>query len=225
MTSCVGAWSDKASEFYALTVDSNEHISCRQLIGKFERRFKFTELPETARITFHNAIQAVDESLDEWADRRLTGFEATKELSEQFMAQQAILRFCHGAANREAGEQVANMRPNSMDGALDKMKWAIHTHNLDRASKFYWINRNCFFRNQGVIWRKNPKTWIRAVTGSSSPSKRRHAPQSQCATSRSPGRGAYNKARQGEILLAPDVTGYFHIHSFLRRVRSVEEGV
>ncbi len=53
----------KASEFYALTMDTNEWISYRQLMANFERQFGFSELPETARVTVHNAHQSVDEPL------------------------------------------------------------------------------------------------------------------------------------------------------------------
>ncbi|KAH3707173.1 hypothetical protein DPMN_066570 [Dreissena polymorpha] len=35
-----------------------------------------------------------------------------------------------GAKEREAGEQVINQRPVSTKQAIDKLKWAIHTHGL-----------------------------------------------------------------------------------------------
>ncbi|KAH3707438.1 hypothetical protein DPMN_066844 [Dreissena polymorpha] len=35
-----------------------------------------------------------------------------------------------GAKEREAGEQVINQRPVSIEQAIDKLKWAIHTHGL-----------------------------------------------------------------------------------------------
>jgi hypothetical protein len=71
-----------------------------------------------------------DEPLDDWADRVVTlATKAFRELPEDYMYKQAVLRFCHGCADKEAGEQVANCRPVSMEDAIDRVKWAIHTHN------------------------------------------------------------------------------------------------
>ncbi|KAH3841276.1 hypothetical protein DPMN_114735 [Dreissena polymorpha] len=44
------------------------------------------------------------------------------------MYRQAVLRFCHGCSNKEAGEMAANARPSTMEAAVDKVKWAVHTH-------------------------------------------------------------------------------------------------
>ncbi len=121
----------KASEFYTLVLDVEHDLPYRDLITKMERRFGFRELPETLMMSFNNTKQEAEESLDEWADRVLTlAMKAFRTLPERYMSNQCILRFCHGALNKEAGENVANLRPVNLEDALDRMKWAIHTHNM-----------------------------------------------------------------------------------------------
>ncbi|KAH3695604.1 hypothetical protein DPMN_083061 [Dreissena polymorpha] len=44
------------------------------------------------------------------------------------MYRQAVLRFCHGCFNKEAGEMAANARLSTMEAAVDNVKWAVHTH-------------------------------------------------------------------------------------------------
>ena len=121
----------KASDFYVLHTEGPTAVDFDQLVRKFERRFGLRELPETALISFNNAKQSPDESLDGWADRVLTlASSAFKQLPEDYTSQQVIIKFCHGCLDREAGEHVANMRPSSIDEALDRVKWAIYNHKL-----------------------------------------------------------------------------------------------
>ncbi|KAH3794884.1 hypothetical protein DPMN_148422 [Dreissena polymorpha] len=53
---------------------------------------------------------------------------AFRDLPEDYMYSQVIQRFCHGCINKEAGEVAANARPSTMEAAVDKVKWAVHTH-------------------------------------------------------------------------------------------------
>ncbi|KAH3816074.1 hypothetical protein DPMN_117582 [Dreissena polymorpha] len=46
------------------------------------------------------------------------------------MNEQVVLRFCHGLNDKEAGDNVANTRPKAIEEAIDKVKWAVHTHGL-----------------------------------------------------------------------------------------------
>ena len=46
------------------------------------------------------------------------------------MNEQVLLRFCHGLNDKEAGENVAHMRPKSIEEAIDKFKWAVDSHGL-----------------------------------------------------------------------------------------------
>lgn len=120
----------KASEFYANLCDRDGDMEYYDIVRRFEKRFGFTELPETAIVGFNNARQSSTESLHDWADRIVSlATEAFRNLPEDYMWSQAVLRFCHGCADKEAGEIAANARPKSMDQAIDQVKWAIHTHS------------------------------------------------------------------------------------------------
>ena len=120
----------KANDFFANIVESYDNLEFFDIVKKFEKRFGYQDLPETATVAFNTARQEAEEDLDDWADRVMTlATKAFRDLPEDYMYKQAILRFCHGCNNKEAGEQVANFRPPTMEVAVDKVKWAIHTHN------------------------------------------------------------------------------------------------
>ena len=122
---------EKASDFYATHIaDQCEVLEYFDIVKKFEKRFGFQELPETATIAFNTAHQKPDEGLDDWADRIVElAMKAYRDLPEEYAYKQAILRFCLGCTNKEAGEAAANKRPTSMGEAIDSVKWAIHTHS------------------------------------------------------------------------------------------------
>ena len=120
----------KASEYYALLEESNTDLEYFDLLKKFERRFGFKEIPETAQISFQSSRQSSDEVLDDWADRVMNlATMAFRNLPDEYMYQQAILRFCHGCVDKDAGESVANTRPITMEDAIDRVKWAVHTRS------------------------------------------------------------------------------------------------
>ena len=43
------------------------------------------------------------------------------------MHQQAVIRFCKGAANKEAGSYAFNIQPKNIEEAIDKLR--LHQHN------------------------------------------------------------------------------------------------
>ncbi|KAH3844350.1 hypothetical protein DPMN_086608 [Dreissena polymorpha] len=87
------------------------------------------KLLEMAKVTFLSARQAENESVDDWADRVCTlAGNAYRDLSEEYVLQKSILRFCMGAKERESGERVINHRPVSIEQAIDQLKWDIFTH-------------------------------------------------------------------------------------------------
>lgn len=119
----------KASEFYALLVERNRDMAYPDLVRKLEKRFGFKELPETSLVQFNSARQSSEESLEDWADRVLTlAMKAFRNLPERHMYQQAIMRLCQGAADKDAGSYASNIRPSSMEEAVDKMRWFHYNH-------------------------------------------------------------------------------------------------
>ena len=122
---------DTASEYHAMVTDQEPDISFDNLMAKIGKRFGNQELPETAMIRFSNAKQGKDEHLDEWVNRVLTlATKAFRQLPDDYMNKQSVLRFCHGLYDKISGESVANMRPISMDDVLEKVKWSKYTRRL-----------------------------------------------------------------------------------------------
>jgi hypothetical protein len=95
------------------------------LIRKLEKRFGFQELPETAQVQFNNARQTPED----WADQVLSlATRALRELPEKHMYQQAVVRLCQGAADKEARSYASNIRPKNIEEAINKMRWHQHSH-------------------------------------------------------------------------------------------------
>ena len=119
----------KASEYYALLAERNQDMAHMDLIQKLEKRFGFRELPETAQFQFNNARQTPEELLEDWADRVLSlATRALRDLPETHMYQQAVLRLCQGAADKEVGSYASNIRPKNIAEAIDKMRWFQHNY-------------------------------------------------------------------------------------------------
>lgn len=132
----------KASDYYALLTERDDDISYFQLLKSLEKRYGTRELPETLLARFQQASQAPDEDLEDWADRVLTlANKAFKGLPEDHMTQQAIVRFCQGCCDKEAGQSACNFRPKSMDKALDRVRWYQYTNQ-----SMYKTNRGTSYR-------------------------------------------------------------------------------
>ncbi len=111
----------KASEYYALVAERNNEVDYTDLVQKLEKRFGFREIPETAQIQFQNAKQGAEEDLEDWADRVLSlATRAFRELPDHHMYQQAVLRICQGASDKEAGSAAANVRPKNIEEAVNR---------------------------------------------------------------------------------------------------------
>jgi hypothetical protein len=103
-------------------------MACKDLIMKIEKRFRFRELLETAQVQFSNGRQKPEELLEDWADPVLSlATRAFRELPEKDMHQQAVVRFCQGAADKETGSYAFNIQPKNIEEAIDKLRW--HQHN------------------------------------------------------------------------------------------------
>ena len=118
----------KASEFYAMLADRKQDENYVDLIRKFEKRFGFQDLPETLQMQFLSARQKPSESIEDWADRVVSlATKAFRDLPDDHMYSQAILRFCQGSIDKDAGTNAATSRPQSIEDAVDKVKWYKHT--------------------------------------------------------------------------------------------------
>lgn len=124
-------WSltNKAADFYAILLEQKHKLNYRQLLSKLENRFGAKELPATAQGLFQQAIQAPRETLEDWADRVMSlATRAFRDLPEQYSNSQAVVRFCQGLADKEAGHHVCIREPKSIEEALNGVKWYQYVH-------------------------------------------------------------------------------------------------
>lgn len=98
-----------------------------EIIEKLEKRFGFQDVPEMSQIQFYNCKQNKHESLEDWADRVLSlANKAFRELPEAHMNKQATLKFCQGCYD---------MKPQSMEAAIDILKWYQHSKKAVHANR------------------------------------------------------------------------------------------
>ena len=114
----------KAAVFYVLLSNMNEDLTYKRLMSEFGKRFKREELPEILQTRFQNECQDEGETLRDWADRILTlAAKAYKDLPEAWIRRHAIIRFCMGCLDLEAGQHACIQQPKSFKEAMDKMEW------------------------------------------------------------------------------------------------------
>ena len=119
----------KVADFYAILLEQKHTLNYRQLLNKLESRFGAKELPATAEGLFQQATQAPRETLEDWADRIMTlATRAFKDLPEHYSNSQAVVRFCQGLTDKEAGHHVCIQEPKSMEQALNGIKWYQYVH-------------------------------------------------------------------------------------------------
>ena len=114
----------KAADFYVLLSNMNEDLTNKHLMSEFGKRFKREELPETLQAQFQNECQDEGETLRDWADRILTlAAKAYKDLPEAWIRRHAIIRFCMGCLDLEAGQHACIKQPKSFEEAMDNLEW------------------------------------------------------------------------------------------------------
>ena len=118
----------KASEVFAALTQRDPFMDYFDLVGKLERRFGVRDLPETSQIEFQYAKQSSEEDILEWADRvsHLATI-AYSSLPDDFVEQQCIMRFCQGCRDKESGQWALNMRPPTLEKAVNLVQWNCHT--------------------------------------------------------------------------------------------------
>ena len=128
----------KASEFYATLHERSPKMEYYDVIAKMKARFAFRELAETSQLAFMNSFQNKDEKMEEWADRVLTlATKAYKNLPDEHIQKQAVMRFCHGCFDKNAGMYVVNKMFNRMEDVIDAVKWYQFNHQIFQAKPRY----------------------------------------------------------------------------------------
>ncbi|MCG7879650.1 MAG: zinc finger domain-containing protein, partial [Candidatus Thiodiazotropha endolucinida] len=113
------------------------------VISRMEARFAFRELQETSQLAFLNCNQNRDEKIEEWTDRVLTlATKAYRNLPDDHIQKQAVLRFCHGCYDKNAGMHAANKMLSRMEEAIDCVKWFQYNQQIfhDRSRERKCVN-------------------------------------------------------------------------------------
>ncbi|XP_053391395.1 uncharacterized protein LOC128554171 [Mercenaria mercenaria] len=168
---------DKAGQYWAIIQSRQPGLTYKQLLDKLERRFGENSLPETYLMQLNSATQSVGESLEDWADRALRlADKAYRKLPESYVESQAIMRFCLGLLDPDAGEYVSNIRPATLQESVDKVKWFQHNHRAIRGKSPVMGRKG--FRNDSLA----PS--VRAARGSEALDINRSRPKASLSPSR-----------------------------------------
>jgi hypothetical protein len=94
------------------------------------------------------------------------------------MYQQEVVRFCQGAADKEAGSYASNIRPKNIEETIDEMRWHQHNHQ--------------------AIYGRPPRTEVKQV----SPGSYNGGEARVCILEANTGEETSLKKEMGEVLLA-----------------------
>ncbi len=110
-------------------------LSYSGLMDHLQNRFGHIEPAESAQARFQQATQMRSESLEEWAARVLTlAMVAFRDLPEYYSNKQAVIRFCQGLLDKDAGQHVCLARPATVDSAMDEVRLYQHVHQAIHGS-------------------------------------------------------------------------------------------
>ena len=74
-----------------------------------------------------------DFDLEDWADRILIlATKAFKRLPEHYPSKQAVIRFCEGLLDREAGLHVGMDKPANIEQAINSVRWFQHLQQSNK---------------------------------------------------------------------------------------------
>ena len=209
----------KASEVFAALTQRDPDMDIFELVGKLERRFGIRELQETSQIEFQYARQGPEEDVLEWADR--VSYLATlayAALPDDFVEQQCIMRCCQGCRDKESGQWAMNMRPSTLEKAVNLAQWNRHTSLLvlgKSSSRPHMIRQSVL----GEDWEDMPigirqvaphreqhatpgRSYQRAARQDYSPDSRKFNYARQSPTSTSSVQGQSQSSNQGRPLLS-----------------------
>ena len=121
----------QGSDYFATLLERDPRVTYQDLIRKMERRFGANDPPEVAQMEFARAQQLSDETVLEWADRVVYVAGRTfPGVPEWQVQKQGVLKFCQGCTEREAGLYALNMRPKSVEIAVDLVTWYLQARKV-----------------------------------------------------------------------------------------------
>ncbi|XP_071501339.1 uncharacterized protein [Diadema antillarum] len=125
-------WSLKGqgSDYYTALLDRNPGASYEELVSRMGRRFGATDPPEVVQMEFSRASQSEEETVLDWSDRVISlATKAFPGVPEPLVQRQAVLRFCQGCREREAGLFALNLKPSTVEAAVELVTWLVHSRH------------------------------------------------------------------------------------------------
>ena len=124
-----------AQDFFVMKL-GNGGRSLKEMMGVLEQRYGVNELEDSARARLETSYQREEEPLEEWADRVQTlTVAAYRNCPEDFATKEAIMRFCQGVQDIEAGKFVQKSNPKSVEEAVNGVRKYQHVERVARDSR------------------------------------------------------------------------------------------
>ena len=113
-----------ASAFHTTLVEREPSLTHKQIVAHLHSRYGFQSPPEIIQMELASARQGKDETARDWGDRVLDlATHAFPEFLDKQIQNQAVLYFCQGCFDREAGAYVLNLRPKQIQEAVELLIW------------------------------------------------------------------------------------------------------
>ena len=113
-----------ASVFHTTLLEREPQLGFEGIVLRLKRRYDSQLPPEGVQMELASARQATDEKVRDWADRVIDlCTRAFPDFLEKQIQTQAVLYFCQGCFDREAGAHVLNLRPKTLDEAVELVNW------------------------------------------------------------------------------------------------------
>ena len=169
----------QGSDYYTSLLERNPNASYEELVYRMEKRFGAMDPPEVVQMEFARARQSTEETVLDWADRVATLATRTfPGVPEPLVQRQAVMRFCQGCREREAGLFALNLKPVTLEAAVELVTWLMHSRQvvLDQGPQAI---RRREVRSTTLGWEspQPPEADIRQVDTRSKPSFQRPEPK------------------------------------------------
>jgi len=117
----------KALDYFTIETHMGQMYSYKEIMRRMESRFGSKDLHETSKAKFQQASQRAGETLEDWADRVLTlATPAFRDLPEKYGQREAIMKFCQGCLDKDAGKHACFERPVTMQEAVGFIRHYQH---------------------------------------------------------------------------------------------------
>ena len=121
----------QANVFLSTLLDREPLLEFGELVARMEHRYGYSLPPQAIQMELASARQGKDEPIRDWADRVMDlATQAFPECMEHQIQGQAVLYFCQGCYDRDAGAYALNLRPQTVEEAMERVTWRKYAYQL-----------------------------------------------------------------------------------------------